>query len=115
MNDLNDDDTMTKELRAIKATNLANLPTCEWVEQTTAGVVLKWPYPLDKQYAVIDTVAGDVVKFVKQAGVRTQVIDPCDVLPKIDRRLSYLTDRYRVELRIGAMPEPVANDESLVF
>lgn len=106
---------MTKELRAIKATNLAKLPSCEWVEQTTAGVVVKWPYPIDKQYAVIDTVAGEVVKFVKQAGVRTHVIDPCDVLPMIDRRLSYLTDRYRVELRTKKIPELVTTDESPAF
>ena len=102
---------MTKALRAIKAINLATLPSCKWVEQTSAGAMLKWPYPIDRQYAIIDTVAGDVVKFVRQTGVKTQVIDPCDVLPMIDRRLSYLTDRHRFELRTGTMPEFMPTDE----
>ena len=116
-NGQNDKDDMTNELRAVKVADLARLPTCEWVQQTTTGAVLKWPYPINKQQAVIDTTSGEVVGFVRQAGVGTQTVtDPTVALKMIDRRITYLADRYRAELRPTSIPEVAPTGEpSTVF
>ena len=60
---------------------------------------LSWSSPKYRQFAVIDAVMGEIEEFYLQSGTELQKADVGSWVSLIDRRINYLWERHRVEIK----------------
>ena len=92
---------MTNELRAKRVKALAMVSS--WVDdgplrQGSDHVILSWSPPKLRQYATISINSGEITRFVIQKGRDIKDGNPQEHTEKIDRRIRYLTEKYRIEV-----------------
>ena len=91
---------MSRELRARKIGLLSK--TSPFVEAESADDdnkithwSLRWPSPLEKQWATVDATTGEVTDFRRQSGTVIEDVDPAPWMSMIDRRINYLFDLHK--------------------
>ena len=89
---------MTDATRAIKLCCLERFSDYVSLNESNSWV-LRWGMPKVNQYIVADSIDGNIEKFVMQTGTTPQETDPEGHKTMIDRRINYLWERHRSEVR----------------